>query len=612
MRKGAIWLCLSCIMVVALVLSACQPAPTTEPSEEGTRVVGEVTPGEEEEAQEEDKGIVEPSEEAKVVTEATTPKYGGTLTYALVSDIRGFDPNIVNVDAECLTLHITNEELMTGDWAKGPAGTGDVSWIMPGLFIPEHNRGAIAESWEMPDEQTLKYSIRRGIHWHDRAPAFGRELNAEDVAYSIHRKYLIPGTEVYENTVEEDRIISIETPDKWTVVVTVPAHTLGAYFQGIGAETWIFPVELGDANITSWEGAIGTGPYIITDHVIDSSVTLDRNPRYWAEDPVHPGNRLPYPDKVRQLVIEDQATRIAALQTGKIDRYRGLEWKDGERLMKGNPELNYIRYLTHVSPMIWMRMDKPELPFDDLRVRRALSMAIDRDAIIEGYFQGNAEKFCHPILPVPDMSDMFVPLKEQSAETQERYEHHPDKARELLAEAGYPNGFKTSIVTHKDYADMLSIVKQQWSEVGVELELDVRERGAWRSIMRGGGHEELLAAQITNIYYYRPLAYLEDYIPQYNRSFGVDEYVEEYFEEKLQPYIGVLTDDVLRANLRELAPYLCDLCWAIELPSQYYYTMWQPWVGGYHGEYSVGRGNHEDWPKYVWIDEDVKRQYTGR
>jgi peptide/nickel transport system substrate-binding protein len=599
MKRKIAWLTLSCVIVLALILASCGPA--VEEEEGKKTVVGKVT---EEEAEEEEKEVIE----EKIETIATTPRYGGTITIAAGIDVRTFDPKFVG-DSET-TMMWNNEKLAKGDWARGPAGTGEVEWILPGVWSMDYDAPMLAESWEWPDNETIVFHIRKGVHFQNKAPAFGREMTAEDVAYSIYRKLLDPESLNYP-TKEEDRLKSVEAIDKWTVVVKTPTLVHGSAIQSILAECWIFPEELGDGDMTNWEDVIGTGPWVLKDYVIQSSLTFEKNPIYWLEDPVNPGNKLPYADFFRILVIEDPSTRISAIRTGKIDAYRGLTWDEGESLMRSNPELQYSRYLRHTAPMIWMRQDNEALPFSDLMVRRALSMALDRDAIIEGYYRGNAEKFCHPVMPTGELADIFVPLEEQSAETQERYEYHPDKAKQLLAEAGYPNGFKAEIVCYAPNVDVLSIVKQQWAEIDVDLELDVRESGAWRSIQRSQGYESMLWAQITGIYYTVPLCYLEDY-PRFNRSVGYDQYVEDFYREKMLPYRGPIGDATLRKNFRELIPYLLDLCWAIELPSDYFYNFWQPWVGGYHGEYSTGRGWWNDWPMYVWIDQDVKYHYTGQ
>ncbi|HUV44679.1 MAG TPA: ABC transporter substrate-binding protein [Dehalococcoidales bacterium] len=607
MKRKLLWLVLSCLMVAALVLSSCQPAPAAETTKEQT-VTGKVVEKEAPAAKEvEEKEEV--IQEKKLATIATVPKYGGTLISVISSDVRGFDTKLM---ADYSTTAVwTHEKLAKGDWARGPAGTGEVTWVLPGIWAFDFDAPMVAESWEWPDSETIILHIRKGVYFHDKAPAFGRELTAEDVAYSIYRKSLDPNSMNYP-TKEENRLLSVEATDKWTVVVKTPEAIHGSSIQSILAETWMYPQELGDGDATDWKDVCGTGPFVLTDYVVESSLTFTRNPNYWLEDPVNPGNTLPYLDSYRQLVITDASTRLSALRTGKIDQYRGVEWDDAEGMMRSNPELNYSRYLQHTAPMIWMRLDNEELPYADLKVRRALSMAIDRDALIESYYNGNAEKFCQPVLPCGELGDIFIPLEEQSELTQEAYGFHPDTAKTLMAEAGYPNGFKASIVCLQASVDVLSIIKQMWLEIGVDLELDPRESGAYQSVQRGGGYDNMLLASETGIYYTVPLAHLEDYIPIYNRSYGYDQYVEDYYEENILPNRGPVNDKTLRANLRELVPYLADLLWAIEIPTQYYYSMWQPWVGGFRGEFSTGRGWWGDSPMYEWVDQDVKYNYTGQ
>ena len=608
MKGKLLWLILSCLMVAALVLSSCQPAPAAETDEEQA-VTGKVV---EKEAPvtgevEEEKEVIK---EEKLATIATDPKYGGTLVSVRTSDVRGFD---VKLMADYSTTAIwTHEKLAKGDWARGPSGTGEVSWVLPGIWAFEYDAPMVAESWEWPDSETIVLHIRKGVYFHDKAPAFGRELTAEDVAYSIYRKLLDPNSMNYMTKDEDREGFTIEATDKWTVVIKTQERLQGSTIQNILAELWMYPQELGDGDATDWKDVCGTGAFVLTDYVVQSSLTFERHPGYWLEDPVNPGNTLPYLDSFRQLVIDDASTRLAALRTGKIDQYRGVEWDDAEGLMRTNPELNYSRYLVHLAPMIWMRLDKEELPYTDLRVRNALSMAIDRDALIESYYKGNAEKFCQPVLPCGELGDIFVPLEEHSEQTQAAYGYDPDAASALLTEAGYPNGFKASIVSTQASVDLLSIIKQMWSEIGVDLELDPKESGAYNSIQRGGGYDDMLLASETGIYYSVPLMYLDAFVPIYNRSYGYDQYVEDYYTENILAFRGPATDKTLRANLRALLPYLSDLRWAIEMPSPYYYCMWQPWVGGYKGEYSTGRGWWNDYPMYVWVDQDVKEYHTGQ
>lgn len=590
----------SVLLAVVTALASCGPTTpqgtTTEPGTGATTTPTPTTPA---------PTTPGTSTPAPVTPAPSAPVYGGVLNWGAVADVPGFDNKFI-LTASTWTIHLTNDRPVIGDWAKGPAGSGEDDWILPGVWTPSRDVNLLITDWDLPDGETIVLHVRQGIRFHNKAPAQGREMDAGDVAYSIERAFVHKDSINYPKKAE-DRVISIATPDKWTVVVKVPPLTHGAYTQNILTGVFVLPKELGlTGNLTDWKSAIGTGPYTITDYVRDSSITLTKNPTYWRSDPVHPENKLPYTDTVRALVIADLSTRMTAIRTGKIDVIRAVAWDTARDLFKTNPELLSKRYLRHTSTNIFMRIDKPELPYGDIRVRRALMMAIDREGIIEGFYGGNGEKFCHPVLPIGALSDIFVPLDEMPQTVQENYQYNPEKAKQLLTEAGHPAGFSATAICTDTQVDQLSIVTDYWKAIGVTLALDVKETGTWTSIQRSRQYPDMLVAPITNIYYYAPLAYLFDQT-QYDRSWGMDQYVEDFYREKILPNRGPLLDATLRANYKQLVPYLADLVWLIPLPTPYDYTVWQPWVGGYHGEYSVGVGGHDNWMPYVWIDTALKK-----
>ncbi len=598
-------LCLCVLVAITLVLTSCQKdtaetdQTTSVTSVTSTTTTATTTPA----TQTSDTGKIE----EKIKQTAIVPKYGGTLVVGLAADVVGFDPKFI-LAASTWTVHLTNERLTTGDWAKGPSGTGEEDWLLPASFKLATQTNLLLSSWELPDNETIILNIKSGIYFQNRPPANGREVDAYDVAYSIERNYIHTDSINYPKNAA-DRIVSCTANNKTTVTVKVPVANLGQYLQGFLVGFFIFPQELGlKGTVTKATDAIGTGPFMVTDHVRDSSVTMQKNPSYWRNDPVHPENRLPYTDYIRALVIADDSTRMAAIRIGKIDLIRNVEWDLGKDIVNSNPELNYLRYLRYTSTNIFMRMDKLDLPYKDIKVRRALFMGIDREGFINGYYGGNAVNFTHPILPIKALADMFVPLEEMPASVQENYTYNVAKAKQLLTEAGYPIGFKATIVCNQTHVDMLSVVKANWADINVELVLDVKETGTWTSIQRARSQADMLCAPITNVYYYSPLAYLYDQ-QQYNRSWGKDDYVENYYREQMIPLTGPYDDDLLRQKVKALVPYLAELTWLIPLPTPYLYALWQPWVGGYNGEASVGAQEHDNYPIYLWVDNDVKKKY---
>ena len=138
--------------------------------------------------------------------------------------------------------------------------------------------------------------------------------------------------------------------------------------------------------------------------------------------------------------------------------------EDYESLKRTNPEVKAVRFLQAATYNVaYMRVDKPELPFQDIRVRQAMNMAVDKATIMESYYNGNAELLSTPVAPYPEYMAAFTPLEEQSEAVQELYTYNPEKAKQLLAEAGYPDGFKTKMIHWNTMGDIDSVVASYWA-----------------------------------------------------------------------------------------------------------------------------------------------------
>lgn len=359
-----------------------------------------------------------------------------------------------------------------------------------------------------------------------------------------------------------------------------------------------------------WEASCGTGPDALADYISMSSVTLKRNPNYWMKDPVNLQNQLPYPDTVKVLVIPDVSTRVAGLRTGKLDQLRGLKWEDGDSLKKTNPNLKWVYFDSSSDHQVLMwRVDKPELPFKDIRVRQALCMAIDRQAIVKDYYQGNGLIVDFPAAPFKDFGNIWIPIEQLPPAARQVYEYNPEKAKQLLADAGYANGFKTEVVCTDSRAgevDMLSIFKAYWDKIGVDLTIDVKEFNVWNSIKVGMTYKEMI---ITTRSWHSPYKFLESRPSSIeNLTRSNDPRVEETYKLCAENY----WDEAKKEQIyKAFLPYVVEQAWWLEFPPAYQYVFWQPWLKNYNGEFSVGYSNHYDWSKWVWVDQDLKEKMTG-
>jgi len=588
-------------MVAALVLASCGQAEEEE-KEAVPPLVGEeevVRP------QSEEEEIKQPEEEG--------PSYGGLFRQCWSRRPLFFDEAFGH-QYYATTMYQTNETLLQGDWAKGPAGTGEASWLLLVMPPPNLMTGCLAESWEVVEPDTITYKIRHGVHFHDKPPTNGRELTADDVVFTL--KYVWGSSRSYHAGAYswETHLQSIEAPDKWTVVVKAIPGMLGKIYEHVSMSSFMLPrdaiEEYGD--LADWENSCGTGPFMLVDYVTESSATFVRNPNYWAIDPVHPENQLPYLDGVKYLIITDSSTRLAALRTGKIDWIGEIGaiigWEDAESLMETNPELNYVGYPGSTGAAIYMRVDDPELPWYDITVRHALSLAIDNQEIADTLYGGYAELLGWPVHPMREYKDMYTPLEQLPESTRELFEYHPDKAKQLLAEAGYPNGFKCEVLTIAGGTDLMSVVKDYWAQIGIDLEIDVKEYGAFVGMGSKRTYTQMLFGGTHPVLCFRFLNLYPD--QEWNYSMVDDPLINEAYHAIQDVYF----DEAKRRQLmKDITPHILEQCYLIPLPAHKQYHFWQPWVQGYHGELLCGyMGSFEDFTKYIWIDQDLKEEMTGR
>jgi peptide/nickel transport system substrate-binding protein len=605
MRRKMVSILLALLCISALLLAACgqsSTTTTTAPAATTTRTTAPI-----------------PTAPATTVV-AESPRYGGVITQGLSAEITAFDEANTMIPA---TFALTQEELMTGDWTKGPAGTNEADWIHTGTIRPDLWEGQLAESWESPAVGELIYHLRKGVHWglnpSNEASRLvnGREMTADDVVFSL--KWLMTQPRAYIRTAYPGMSAGavITAVDKYTVNVKVPPEEYSNALTLIPDLMHIYPPEVIQkyGGMNDWRVSVGTGPFFLTDFVAGSSATFVKNPKYWGTDPLGPGkgNQLPYLDGVKYLIIVDLSTRQAALRTARLDNGGTFaELEDAQAAMTGTSQIQSKKYLGHTGSGIGMKIYKQELPFKDKKVRHALMLATDFVSLKDEFYGGDAEIQSWPNPYQRDYKNIFFPLNQMPQEVQDLYKYTPDRAKALLAEAGYPNGFKTKIICQNLPAqvDFLSAVKEMWKKVGVDLTIDPREQAVYNSIWQGLAYDEMIygAASGGIGRYYSCNSF--DTPAYFNFSQVNDAHVKEVKAQifdlfNKQDWTG------MDKTYKELLPYVLEQAWVIPKPIPYSYILWWPWIKNYHGEMSVGYGQNT-WPKYVWLDTDLKEQITGR
>jgi peptide/nickel transport system substrate-binding protein len=612
MKKKIGWLLFSLLVVTAMVLTSCGETETTTTGT-GTTVTGTTTGGTTTGGTTTGGTTGPEMVKTSIGTMVEKPQYGGTYTTCSATDVQGFD-DCYTYQYLVSTLNCTNEPLMAGDWSKGPAGTGEVSWTILGITFMKFSKMMVAESYEIPDNQTIIYTIRQGIYFQNKPPVGGRELDAYDVEYSLKRNFETPGA--YSNITYKpgsaDAPLSIKATDQWHVEIKCNAGKMGPLFIVTAGYCQIFPrdgVPAG-SNFKDWKNSNGSGPFIITDYVPMSSFTMVKNPDYWGTDPLIPENKLPYIDKTMNFVIPDEAGRIAAMKTAKIDSLSGVTWDVGAALHKTNPELKMGKYLLSYSYSMKMKLGQG-YPWDNVKVRYALSMAIDRDKIMNDFYGGNATDFTFPVMPNPEESGMFTPLSELPQNIQDLYKHDVTKAKALLAEAGQSAGFQAEIIVtsaSQVQQDLLALIASMWKDINVDLQIKPLENAVFTSQLNGRSFKHMVFSYCGNSAPYK----MNDWRPgNPNNAGSIDapQLVEVYNKlNTMYPFDEAGAMALIKAQTQ----YILEQCWEITPPLADVNWFCQPWLKNYNGEVTCGYYQSTNVCMYRWIDAKLKKELLNK
>ncbi|MEK7354541.1 MAG: ABC transporter substrate-binding protein [Chloroflexota bacterium] len=398
--------------------------------------------------------------------------------------------------------------------------------------------------------------------------------------------------------------------DKRTVKVQVPWLGMQVAISRFGEYVQIVPPEVVKkyGNMSSWRVSVGSGPFILTDYVPGGLATLVRNPNYWMKDPIGPGkgNQLPYLDSIKFLILPDLSTQQAALRTGKIDELASISREDFQRLQQTTPELLWKKAYAQTTMSLGMNIYNA--PFKDIRVRRALMMATDFEGIKQNLYGGDAQIITWPIAYAKAYAGAYLGLDdpEMPASVKELYSYNPEKAKRLLTEAGYPQGFKTFayMQTLSEIVDYYSIIKDMWSKVGVNLELRPTETGPLTVISQGKTAEQMIygiasGPPLAVLYQMQPI-----HGPGHNNISNVnDERVESVFPQIQN--LAIIDPPAALQMHKELMKYVLDQAWVIPKLIPATYKMWWPWLKNYSGEGSVAYFN--SCYRWLWIDQDMKK-----
>lgn len=355
-----------------------------------------------------------------------------------------------------------------------------------------------AESWETSEDGlTWTFHLRDGLKWSD-----GSDLTANDFVYSWKRvcdpmvaapyaETVLSMVEGYDKAIEGDLdALQVVATDNNTLVVTLSAPC--SYFGSLAAFATLSPVQQatveanGDAWATKAETYISNGPFYVSDWVPGSYIMMTKNPYYWNADAI----KL---DGIKWNLIEDSNAAYSAYQTGEVLMIKDVPTEEIPSL-KENADF----YVDPIIGTYYLSMNIDREPFNNADVRKALSLAIDRDYVANTLMQGTYSPAGNLMGPGwidtdgKQFKDNANGGKEYIDTT--NYEADLEEAKQLLADAGYPNGEGFPTITystndvgyHKVVAEYL---QQAWAELGIDLQVDIVEWASFTPMRRNGDYD---------------------------------------------------------------------------------------------------------------------------
>jgi len=389
------------------------------------------------------------------------PKYGGVFRTSTVGDGPSWDPTEPSgVNASLMQLFFNRLVKADMSWSDAFANKRN--------FFKLLLTGDLSDKFEQPDTLTFTFHFPSGIKFHNVEPTNGHELTTDDVAYSLEA-FRAP-TQTDKAGIFRD-VDSVQAIDKYTLQVKMKRPAAYFLYSLAGPYADIFSRQAyekqgGLAN----SKPTGTGPFILDRHDYRSLTTAHKNPDYFVQG-------RPYLDGVEFHWIPDRAALVAAYRVGQIDNFTGNDsWEVFENVMKteqGKTDVNIYQQNSGGQPHFAVYEDKP--PFNDLRIRRAVSMGLDRDALVKGRYTVGRWSVGFPTdwsgQDYPTIPSQFGPY----------FQYNVEGAKKMLSAAGASDLAFTlwAASTTGQVDDQVTLAMAYWQQMGLKPTLKLLDQVAF-------------------------------------------------------------------------------------------------------------------------------------
>src|SRR5262245_24540118 len=385
---------LAAVLSLTVVLFACAPATSPPPSGPAGGASG--------------PPAAAPAAGGASSTTAGQPRRGGTLVVGQDVVPNGLDPHLLT--ATPFVSQMIFEHIYSG---------------LLRLDAELQPQADLAERWDTTDYQTFVFHLRRGVKFHH-----GRDMTADDVVYSLAR---LADPAKNDRPRSWLRDAAVQATNASTVQVVLPRPDAAFLVRLAHPDSAIVARDVVEQHGNLQQVAVGTGPFRLVEEVPGVQIRLERNAQYYLPD-------RPYLDAIVFKMITDEPTRLANIRSGDVDATRLYDPKNA-RVLASTADVAVVEGPSLTRDLLFLNTARP--PLDDVRVRQALSLALNRDEIVKGAVFG-AGSMVGSIPPV--LKDWALP-----ASTLPYSQHDAARARELLAATGAAGGVRLSVKASPNY-----------------------------------------------------------------------------------------------------------------------------------------------------------------
>ncbi len=512
---------------------------------------------------------------------AGQPKPGGTMTLYQLNDPPGLDPFRSYNFLVIIPSSFVYGRLLRFKAQEDPKKFGDYE-VEPGL----------AEKYETVDPMQWKFTLRDGVKWHNKPPLNGRALVAEDVKLAMERyRKTAPQRGIFE------MIDTIETPDLRTVVFKFKyPYAPFASIIADGNYLFITPPEIQSDDLM--KTMVGAGPWMFENYEPGVVIKFKKNPDYWMKG-------QPYIDAVDLRIIKDEGAALAQFQSGRVDLNvvgpGSFNRQDIAVLKQSVPKATYLNYeYSSHATMGFVPFYVPKTPSQDERVRQAVSMMIDRDAIVKTLWKNEAG--WGGFIPSGLGAWFLDPRAADFGPSAKHFKLNLTEAKQLLSAAGFANGFDETIhFANNSYGNLYNqqaeVIGRMLNDGGLRIKLAPEDFSTWAQVNNNRQRTEGFSIGFSS-YYTDPDEYIYSmHSKNASNVSGInDPMVDKLIEDEQREF-----DQAKRKSIiHEFQRYMASKMYFMPLTTPWMTFAVQPWVKNF--KYGSRFGAGEETYTNTWVD----------